>query len=34
MNMHTENLGIERNCIAGTPTYDKPTAGGAFFIDQ
>lgn len=23
--MHSDNLGIESNCLAGTPTYDKPT---------
>ena len=26
MNMHDNNLGIERNCIAGTPTYTEPAA--------
>jgi len=25
MNMHSDNLGIERNCVAGTPTYTKPS---------
>ena len=24
MAMHKDNLGIERNCVAGTVTYDKP----------
>ena len=22
--MHKDNLGIERNCVAGTPSYTKP----------
>ena len=26
MNMYENNLGIERNCVAGTPTYTKPAA--------
>jgi len=26
MQMYTDNLGIETDCVAGTPTYDKPNA--------
>ena len=26
MNMYTNNLGIETDCLAGTPTYEKPAA--------
>ena len=29
MNMYENNLGIERNCVAGTPTYDKPSQPAA-----
>lgn len=25
MNMHGDNLAINTNCLAGTPTYDKPS---------
>jgi len=24
MNMYTDNLGIETDCLAGTPSYTKP----------
>ena len=24
MNMYTNNLGIETDCLAGTPSYTKP----------
>lgn len=24
--MHSNNLGIEKDCVAGTPTYTKPSA--------
>ena len=30
MNMHENNLGIERNCVAGTPSYTKPSADAQF----
>jgi len=26
MAMYKDNLGIETDCVAGTPTYTKPTA--------
>lgn len=30
MQMHSDNLGIETDCTAGIPTYDKPTAAEEF----
>jgi len=26
MNMYKNNLGIETDCVTGTPTYEKPAA--------
>ena len=31
MNMHTDNLGIETDCLAGTPTYTKPSSEAEIF---
>lgn len=30
MNMYTNNLGIETDCLAGIPTYDKPSMAHQF----
>ena len=30
MAMYKNNLGIERNCLAGTPSYDKPSTAEVF----
>ena len=34
MNMYENNLGIERNCVAGTPTYDKPAANTTEIVTE
>ena len=34
MNMYENNLGIERNCVAGTPTYDKPVANNTEIVTE
>jgi hypothetical protein len=30
--MHSNNLGIERDCVAGIPTFDKPVVPTEQFI--
>ena len=30
MNMHEDNLRIEQDCVAGIPTYEKPTSAQEF----
>ena len=32
MNMYKENLHIEKDCIAGIPTYDKPNSAQTEFM--
>ena len=31
INMHSDNLGIETDCLAGTPTYTKPSSAFSEF---
>lgn len=33
MQMYTDNLRIEKDCLAGTPTYDKPKTSNPEFIE-
>ena len=34
MQMHKDNLRIEQDCIAGIPTYDKPTSSAGVEFAQ